>query len=43
MSIKYLFLALSLLVVLSECSQDVPVVAGGYGFSVGDPRGTLQI
>jgi hypothetical protein len=43
MSIKYLLVAVSLVVILANCSQDVPFVAGGYGFSVGDLHGTLQI
>ena len=26
-----------------HCTQDVPIMPGGYGFSVGDPEATLRI
>jgi branched-subunit amino acid transport protein AzlD len=42
MSIKYLLSAVVLVLVVS-CSQDLPVIPGGYGFNIGDPYGTLHI
>lgn len=42
MFIKYPILILGLLL-LVNCSQDVPIEARGYGFSVGDLYGTLHI
>lgn len=30
-----------ILISLIACEQDVPVQKGGYGFSIGDPYGTL--
>lgn len=42
MFIKYPILILSL-ILIANCSQDVPIQAKGYGFSVGDPYGTLHI
>lgn len=39
---KYPILAL-FLITLSFCSQDVPIQANQYGFSVGDQYGTLHI
>lgn len=43
MFIKYPILALSLLLIIANCSQDVPIQAKEYGFTVGDPYGTLHI
>lgn len=31
------------LICLVNCAQDVPIPIKGYGFSVGDPSGTLHI
>lgn len=43
MIIKYPILILSLLLAFSNCAQDVPIQAKEYGFTVGDPYGTLHI
>jgi hypothetical protein len=43
MLIKYPLIVLALLITLTHSSQDVPIQAGGYGFSVGDNLGTLHI
>jgi hypothetical protein len=40
MEIKYPILLLALLAI-TQCSQDVPIQTNGYGFTVGDPYGTL--
>lgn len=42
MGIKYPILV-AVLLVCAYCSQDVPVEPRSYGFSVGDPYGTLHI
>jgi hypothetical protein len=42
MKIIYPILVVAI-VTLANCSQDVPIQAKGYGFSVGDPYGTLHI
>lgn len=42
MEIKYPIFILALLV-LGNCIQDVPIPIREYGFTVGDPYGTLQI
>ncbi len=43
MEIKYPIFILALLLVLGSCVQDVPIPAREYGFTVGDPYGTLEI
>lgn len=40
---KYPILLAILCLYLVSSSQDIPVQAQGYGFSVGDPYGTLHI
>lgn len=30
-----------MLILIANSVQDVPVMKGGYGFSIGDPYGTL--
>jgi hypothetical protein len=42
MEIKYPILLIALLAI-TQCSQDVAIQSQGYGFSVGDPYGTLHI
>lgn len=40
---KYPILAILFLALTAQASQDVPVQPRGYGFSIGDPYGTLHI
>ena len=34
---------LATLLLLTTCDQLIPIQKGGYGFTVGDPNGKLQI
>jgi|LakMenEpi03Aug12_release.lakeMendotaPanAssembly.Ray.scaffolds.fasta_scaffold1502837_1 hypothetical protein len=36
-------LLLALIFILTTCDQLVPIQKNGYGFTIGDPNGKLQI
>lgn len=40
---KLQYLLGCLIICMVNCAQDVAIPAKGYGFSIGDPYGTLHI